>query len=117
MKGAPVTVTCKCGEVERVPYGETWQCGSCGRRWNTAQIPADVYWGVMREMRFYRLVVIVIALVLGLLFGLLAFFVAERLILMLPVVLAFWLIWFMPWWRRKVRIAARSLPTWKLTPE
>jgi hypothetical protein len=110
-------VTCKCGEVEYVRYGETWQCGTCGRRWNTSQIPADVYWGIMREMRKYRLVVIGIALALGVGFALLAFLVAERLILLLPVVLAFWLIWFMPWWRRKVRIAARSLPAWKLEPE
>jgi hypothetical protein len=117
MKGVPITVTCRCGEARHVPYGETWQCESCSRRWNTGQIPADVYWGIMREMRNYRLLVIGIALGLGLAFSVLAFVVAERLILLLPVVLAFWLIWFMPWWRRKVRVAARSLPTWKLEPE
>jgi len=117
MQGAPITVTCECGEVHRTPYGDTWQCDSCGRRWNTNQIPADVYWGIMHEMRRYRLVVIGIALALGLGFGLLAFFVAERLILLLPIVLAFWLIWFMPWWRRKIRRRARSLPSWQLTPE
>jgi hypothetical protein len=117
VQGAPITVTCECREVRQVPYGETWQCDSCGRRWNTNQIPADVYWGIMHEMRRYRLVVIGIALALGLGFGLLAFLIAERLILFLPIVLAFWLIWFMPWWRRKIRRRARSLPSWQLTPE
>jgi hypothetical protein len=88
MKGPPITVTCKCGDVRQVPYGETWPCERCGRRWNTSQIPADVYWGIMREMRNYRLIVIGIALALGAGFGLLAFLVAERLILRRPRVLA-----------------------------
>jgi hypothetical protein len=117
VKGPPITVTCKCGEVRQVPYGETWHCETCNRSWNTSQIPADVYWGIMREMRNYRLVVIGIALALGVGFGLLAFLVAQRLILLLPVVLAFWLVWFMPWWRRKIRRRVRSLPTWQLEPE
>jgi hypothetical protein len=117
VKGPPITVSCHCGDVQHVSYGETWECETCGRRWNTAQIPADVYWGIMREMRKYRLLVIGIALALGLGFGLLAFLVADRLILLLPIVLAFWLIWFMPWWRRRIRARARSLPTWKLEPE
>ena len=113
MKGPPITVSCKCGEVRHVPYGETWQCEKCGRRWDTAQIPAEDYWGIMREMRNYRLAVIGLALV----FGALAVFVAENLILLLPVVLTFWFIWFMPWWRRRIRRRAQSLPSWQLTPE
>lgn len=100
-----------------MPYGEIWQCERCRRRWNTAQIPGDVYWGIMHEMRNYRLVVIGIALGFGIIFALLAFLVAERLILLLPVVLAFWFIWFMPWWRRRVRRRVRNLPTWELHPE
>jgi hypothetical protein len=117
VKGVPITVSCTCGQGKHVPYGETWQCEGCGRRWNTTQIPGDVYWGIMREMRMYRLVVIAIALGFAIVFGLLAFLVAERLILLLPVVLAFWFIWFMPWWRRRIRRRARGLPNWKLTPE
>ena len=109
MKGPPITVSCHCGRVEYVPYGETWTCEECGRRWNTAQIPAEDYWGIMRAMRNYRLVVIGIALGLAVLFGALALFVAQSLILLLPVVLTFWFIWFMPWWRRRIRARARSL--------
>lgn len=117
MKGPPITVSCHCGDVRHVPYGETWKCERCGRRWNTAQIPAEDYWGIMREMRNYRLVVIGIAVGLVAVLGLLALFVAENLFLLLPIVLMFWFIWFMPWWRRRIRRRARSLPSWQLTPE
>ena len=72
VKGPPITVSCKCGEVRHVPYGETWTCETCGRRWNTAQIPEAEYWGIMREMRNYRLVVVGIALGLAVVFGALA---------------------------------------------
>jgi hypothetical protein len=117
VKGPPITVSCHCGDVQHVPYGESWTCGTCGRRWNTAQIPSDEYWGIMRAMRNYRLAVIGIALGIAVVFGALALFVAQSMILLLPVVLTFWFIWFMPWWRRRIRAKARSLPEWQLTPE
>jgi hypothetical protein len=100
-----------------VPYGETWTCEKCGRRWNTAQIPEEQYRGILREMRNYRLVVIAVALGATALFGALALFVAESLLLLLPLMLMLWFIWFMPWWRRRIRARARSLPQWQLTPE
>jgi hypothetical protein len=71
----------------------------------------------MREMRNYRLVVIAVALGLAAVFGLLALLVSGGLLLLLPVVLTAWFIWFMPWWRRRIRTRARNLPTWQLTPE
>jgi hypothetical protein len=117
VKGPPITVSCHCGEARHVPYGETWTCETCGRRWNTAQIPEQEYWGIMREMRNYRLVVIGVALVGTLVFGALALFVAQSLLLLLPLLLMLWFIWFMPWWRRRIRARARSLPQWQLTPE
>jgi hypothetical protein len=117
VRAPPITIACECGEMEDVPYGQTWECRSCGRRWNTGQIPADEYWGIMREMRRYRLSVIGIALAFSLAFALLAIFVTTSLFLLLPVVLALWFIWYMPAWRRKVRRRARDLPKWKLRPE
>jgi hypothetical protein len=116
MKGARITVTCDCGEVSYLAYGQTWQC-TCGRRWNTSQIPADEYWGIMREMRRFRLVAIGAALVLGVTFGLLAFLVAQRLLLLFPIIMAGWYLLFMPRWRRRVRQRARNLPSWQLRPE
>jgi hypothetical protein len=117
MRAPPITIACDCGEMKHVPYGETWKCESCGRRWNTAQIPAEEYWGILRNMRRMRLSVIGVALGFTILFGLLGIFVSEGLFLMLPVVLAGWFIWYMPWWRRKVRRQVRSLPKWNLHPE
>lgn len=103
--------------MKHVAYGETWQCEQCGRRWNTNQIPSDEYWGILRDMRRLRFVVIGIAVGLALVFGLLGLFVAESLFLLLPAVLGFWFILYMPWWRRRVRRRARSLPKWNLSPE
>jgi hypothetical protein len=117
VRGAPITIRCECGEVKRVPYGERWQCEQCSRRWNTAQIPADEYWGLMREMRRLRLSVIVIALGLAAVFGLLALFVSQAIFLLLPIVVGVWFMWYMPLWRRKLRRRVRNLPSWQLKPE
>jgi hypothetical protein len=103
--------------MAHVPYGETWRCEACGRRWNTNQIPADEYWGLLRETRRMRVRVIGVAVALAAVFGLLALFVSQSLFLLLPVVLALWLLWYMPMWRRKVRRHARAAPKWSLRPE
>jgi hypothetical protein len=103
--------------MKHVAYGDTWECEKCGRRWNTNQIPPEEYWGILKDMRRLRLVVIGIALGLTLVFGLLSLFVSQSLILLLPVVLAGWFIWYMPWWRRQVRRRARNTPKWNLRPE
>jgi hypothetical protein len=117
MRAPPITVACDCGEMKHVPYGETWTCAACGRRWNTAQIPAEEYWGIMRDMKRMRLSIVAIALGFAAVFGLLALFVAPALFLLLPVVLAGWFLWYMPWWRRRLRKQARNLPKWNLHPE
>jgi hypothetical protein len=117
MRGPPITVRCECGETKHVPYPEMWQCDRCGRRWNTAQIPAEEYWAILREMRRYRISAIGVAVVLGVGFAVAAFVVAQSLLLLLPVVLGGWYLWYMPMWRRKVRRRARDLPKWQLHPE
>jgi hypothetical protein len=117
VRGAPITIKCECGEIERVPYGARWECGRCGRRWNTAQIPEEEYWGLMREMRRLRVSVIVIAIGIAAVFALLALLVSQAIFLLLPIVLSAWFIWYMPLWRRKLRNRVRNLPSWQLTPE
>jgi len=117
MRGPVITIRCQCGRVERVRYGDRWQCETCRRRWNTAQIPAGEYWGIVREMRRFRLTAIAAAVVLGLAFALLAFLVSRSFLLLLPLVLSGWYLWYMPRWRQRVRRRARSLPTWELHPE
>jgi hypothetical protein len=112
-----ITISCDCGETNRVAYGERWRCESCGRNWNTAQIPADEYWGLMREMRRLRLSVIGVAVGVAGAFTLLALLVSQALFLLLPFVLSGWFLWYMPWWRRQLRRRVRSRPSWQLRPE
>jgi hypothetical protein len=117
VRGARITITCDCGRIGYIDYGARWTCGDCDRLWNTAQIPASEYWGIMREMRRYRVTAVGAALVLCVTFGLLAFLVAQRLFLLFPVVMAGWYLLYMPQWRRRVRQRARNLPNWQLHPE
>ena len=117
MRGAQITVRCDCGEIGYVPHGERWTCRTCRRRWNTGQIPAEEYWGIMRDMRRLRLSVISTALVLVVPIAALAPFAGIRILLLLPVVMSFWFMFYMPRWRRQVRERARNLRSWKLYPE
>lgn len=117
VKNPRITVRCDCGSVRHVPYGERWECEDCGRRWNTADIASDEYYGILRDMRRIRLQAMGAAVVFCGAFAALAFTVAQSLIFLLPVVLAGWYLLYMPRWRRRLRQRVRSLPTWKLHPE
>jgi Flp pilus assembly protein TadB len=117
MRGALITVHCDCGETRYLPYGEQWACEKCGRRWNTSQIPAEEYWGIMHEMRRYRLEAMGVALAVAGLALLLGFALHVQFILIMTLVFGFWFIFYMPRWRQKVRRRTRELPSWKLHPE
>jgi fatty acid desaturase len=117
MRGARITVRCDCGATGYVPYGERWECSGCPRRWNTGQIPADEYWGIMRDMRKLRINVLCTALAIMVPIAALSAFLGARLLLLLPVVMSFWFLFYMPRWRRQVRERARSLRRWQLHPE
>ena len=117
MRGPPITIKCDCGAIERVPYGQTWTCRSCGKRWNTTQIPRSEYEAILRQQRMFRYQAMAVAVVIAVTFAALGFGVGRRFFLMLPIALGFWFILYMPQWRKKVRRSARSLPTWHLTPE
>jgi hypothetical protein len=117
VKGARITVKCDCGELNYLEYGEQWECPRCGRRWNTAQIPADEYWGVMRQMRGFRIRAMMTALALGGGFAILAVTVSWSFFLLLPVFMSAWYLFYMPRWRQRVRRQARATPQWELHPE
>src|SRR5712692_10077508 len=107
MRGPPITVRCDCGTVSYVPYGETWRCERCGKRWNTAQIPSEQYWGILSEMRRYRLQAMGVAVGIAATFITLGLTVGQRFFVLAPIALGAWFLWYMPQWRRKVRLAAR----------
>src|SRR5690348_2993823 len=117
VRGAQITVRCDCGGIGYVPYGERWECPTCHRRWNTGQIPAEECWGMMRDMRRVRSTVIVTALAIVIPILALSAIAGIRILLLLPIVMSFWLLFYMPRWRRRVRQQARRLRRWKLHPD
>jgi hypothetical protein len=117
VRGAVITIRCDCGGVGYVPYDARWECPTCHRRWNTSQIPAEEYWGIMRDMRRMRINVLATALGIVIPIVALSVVLGFRILLLLPVVMSFWFLFYMPRWRRRVRQQARSLQRWQLHPE
>jgi hypothetical protein len=117
MRGALITMRCGCGESGQASYGELWECPECHRLWDTNQIPAEQYWGIMRDMRRLRLVAMGVALAIAAAGLVLALLVGGQFVIVAMMVVAFWFIWFMPYWRRRVRAQVRRLPTWRLDPK
>lgn len=118
MPKPPISITCDCGEAVSLPYGEGWTCPSCGRKWDTKQIPRAEYDRVVRGVRLYGLlaigppllaaaVLIPLTLVLGTQFAILFFlFVLAWSLLVVPQLR-----------RRATRIMRDRTPEWKLRPE
>jgi hypothetical protein len=117
MQRPPITVSCDCGEIREVPYGEIWRCDSCGRVWDTNQIPAEEYEGLLRRMRRARLEAFVIAAVLAAILVPLIVFWNPTLVFAIPALAAAWLFLYLPFWRRKTRRVAASSPRWELHPD
>jgi hypothetical protein len=117
VKEPPITIKCECGEVRSVPYGERWVCETCGRRWNTEQIPAEEYEALLRTVRRYRFQTIVFAAVMLAVFAPLVVFVDVR-IGFTALILGFaWAFLLRPWQRQRVVRAVRSGSRWQLHPE
>ena len=72
---------------------------------------------MMRDMRRMRITVIVTALAIVIPILALSTIAGIRILLLLPIVMSFWFLFYMPRWRRRVRQQARSLRRWKLHPE
>lgn len=117
MRGPPIRITCDCGETASLAYGERWECPSCGRRWNTAQIPVEQYRGLLRDLRRYRLVAIAAALAVLAAYLPLVLFVDAGIILTAPILLGALAILLGPLWKRRVRRAIAERPVWDLHPE
>jgi hypothetical protein len=113
----PITITCECGEKRDVAYGDRWRCETCGRTWNTQQIPAEEYAGLLRRVRRHKLEAIgTMAIGAAILVPLIAF-VDPSVIFLIPLLMVGWLFVFLPAWRRRYRATARGAPRWELHPE
>ena len=118
VRGPPITVTCECGEIAYVRYGERWTCPRCDRTWDTSKIPEEDYARLVGSIRRYRVIALgpplVFAAVLvplsilhGLQYGLLLFvLVFAYAIFVLPKVR-----------ERATEDARRSARSWELHPE
>jgi hypothetical protein len=113
----PITISCECGEKRDVAYGERWQCETCGRTWNTAQIPAEEYEQLLRSVRRHKLEALVAAGVSAAILAPLIIFVSASFIGLVPLAMVGWLVGFLPRWRRRYRRTARNAPRWQLHPE
>jgi hypothetical protein len=116
--GPPIAVTCKCGEKRDLRYGEEWTCESCGRRWDTNQIPAAQYDAIRRTQLRFRVLPVVYGLAVA---GLAIFFSltgnAFSVIVLLPLSMLIWFYFLQPMHRRRYRRAIAELPRWELRPQ
>ncbi len=112
-----ITVTCDCGEVRRVDYGEQYTC-TCGRTWSTASIPAEDYGRIQRLDRRYRLVGYGSAAVFA---GFMLYVILtnpQQLLFMVPGVMALWFGVIRPFVRRRHWRQVQHLTRqWNLRPE
>lgn len=118
LRGPPISVSCKCGEKRDLRYGEAWTCERCGRRWNTAQIPAEQYAAIRQTQLRFRVLPVVYGLLVA---GVALFFLLTgnifSLFILLPVGTMAWFFFIQPVHRRRYRRAIADLPRWKLSPE
>ncbi len=117
MRKPPIMIKCECGETRNVSYGERWRCERCGRSWNTRQIPAEEYEGLLRRMRRHKLEVLALAAIAAAVLIPLIVVVSSGFILLVPMVMSAWLFLVLPFWRRRYRRTARGAPRWNLHPE
>ena len=116
--GPPITLTCECGEKRELRYGEEWTCESCGRRWDTNQIPAEQYKAIRNTQLRFRVLPVLYGLTVV---GLAAFFTLTgnifSVIILLPFSMLLWFYFIQPFHRRRYRRAIAELPKWQLRPD
>lgn len=98
-------------------YGERWQCETCGRSWNTRQIPAEEYDDLLRRVRRHKLEALGAFVVSAAVLVPLIVFVSARFFAVVPLAMILWILLFRPFWRQRYEHTARSSPRWELHPE
>jgi len=92
-------------------------CDGCGRSWDTSQIPAEEYEGLLRRVRRHKLEAVGAAALSAAIMVPLIVVVSERFILLVPMAIVLWLFVFLPYWRRRYRQTAHDAPRWQLHPD
>jgi len=113
-----ITVTCDCGAAALVPYGKRWVCGSCGKTWDTNQIPRAEYDALIASVKRYRLMTVGPPLVLSAIMIPLAILVDIRFAFLLFLLVLGHGLLVLPHLRRRAsQRVLDSAPKWKLHPE
>jgi hypothetical protein len=117
-RGPRITLTCKCGEVHYLQYGERWTCEKCGRSWNTLRIPLEQYAEIRRtQLRFRRIPIAISSLSL---ICVVAFIVVGKPFAGLVLVgfaATAWSMFMRPLHKRRYRKAIAKLPSWEIEPD
>jgi hypothetical protein len=119
MRAPRITLRCDCGADALVAYGERWTCDSCGRSYDTTEIPDADFRAIQDLRRRYRLigglgVVLVAAFVLFLALTAQEF----QLFIGLPTVLLVWFMYVRPLMRTRYRRRVLELTrSWTLRAE
>lgn len=118
LRGPPISVTCECGAKRDLQYGEAWACETCGKRWDTRQIPAEQYDVIRRTQLRFRVLPVVFGLVVT---ATAMFFTLTgnvfSVFVLLPLAMMTWFFFVRPAHRRRYRRAIAGLPRWELRPE
>jgi uncharacterized protein (DUF983 family) len=119
MAAPRITLRCDCGAEALVAYGARWTCESCGRTYDTNDIPAGDFAAIQAMRRRYRIagyvgVAFVAALVL-----LLALTAQQyQLFIGLPFILILWFMYVRPVMRSRYRRRVGELQrSWTLKAE
>lgn len=118
MARPPITITCDCGALGVAAYGESWRCESCGRTWDTTQIPAAEYATLLRSVRRDKVLIVGPPLLAAAVLVPLTIVVGLQFAALLFVVTLVWRLFAVPEIRRRAsrRVTADN-PKWLLRPD
>jgi hypothetical protein len=106
MRAPRITLRCDCGADALVAYGERWTCDSCGRSYDTTEIPDADFRAIQDLRRRYRLI------------GGLGVVLVAAFVLFLPTVLLVWFMYVRPLMRTRYRRRVLELTrSWTLRAE
>ncbi len=118
MRTPPITITCDCNDTADVAYGDRWTCESCGKTWDTTQIPSSEYDVLIRGVHRYRLIALGPPLLLAAILIPLAVLVGLQFAFLLFVLVMAWGLLVIPQLRKRASSQLRkSTKSWKLRPE
>lgn len=109
-----LTVTCDCGQVHRLVYGDEVAC-RCGRSYDSAAIPAADYAAIEATRRRFRQLQAAFVVLLGGLMLATVVLKPRAAVILVPLILMVWFTYLRPLLRRwhRRRVAALTL-RWNL---